>query len=76
MERSFPLASGEFIIGREDAADLHIPDEFVLLRHCIVSVAPERYVIKDGGSLMGTRLNGEHIIGIRELHHYCQVLKA
>ena len=28
----FPLALGEFVIDHDDAADLHIPDDFVSLR--------------------------------------------
>jgi hypothetical protein len=70
----FPLASGEFVIGRDNAADLHIPDEFVSLRHCMVPVAPGRYVIRDCGSRNGTRLNGERISGSRKLDHGCQIV--
>jgi len=69
-----PLAPGDFVIGRDDAADLQIPDEFLSLRHCIVSVGPDRYEIKDCGSLNGTRLNGERIVGSHALHHGCQIV--
>jgi hypothetical protein len=61
--KALTLAPGNFVIGRDDAADLQIADEFVSLRHCIVSVGPDRYEIKDCGSLNGTRLNGERIVG-------------
>jgi transcriptional regulator with GAF, ATPase, and Fis domain/pSer/pThr/pTyr-binding forkhead associated (FHA) protein len=69
----FSLAPGDFIIGRDEAADLHLPDEYVSLRHCIVSVGPDRYFIHDCGSLNGTRLNGKRITGSHELHHGCQI---
>jgi hypothetical protein len=72
--KALALAPGDFVIGRDDAADLQIPDEFVSLRHCIVSVGPDRYEIKDCGSLNGTRLNGERIVGSQTLHHGCQIL--
>jgi transcriptional regulator with GAF, ATPase, and Fis domain len=70
----FPLAPGEFVIGRDEAAHLHLPDEYVALRHCIVTVGPDRCFIQDCGSLNGTRVNGKRITGSHELHHGCQIL--
>jgi transcriptional regulator with GAF, ATPase, and Fis domain len=69
-----PLTPGDFIIGRDEAADLHIPDDYVSLRHCIVSVGPDRCTIQDCGSLNGTRVNGKRITGSHELHHGCQIV--
>jgi Nif-specific regulatory protein len=69
----FSLAQGDFVIGRDEAADLQIADEFVSLRHCIVSVSPGRYAIQDCGSLNGTRLNGERITGRQLLQHGYQI---
>ena len=69
----FPLAKGDFVIGRGEDADVRLTDEFVSLRHCIVSVAPDRYLIQDCGSLNGTRLNGERITGRHQLHHGSQI---
>jgi two-component system response regulator HydG len=69
----FSLAPGDSVIGRDEAADLRIADEFVSLRHCIVSVGPDRYAIRDCGSLNGTRINDERITGSHPLHHGCKI---
>ena len=69
----FSLTPGDFVIGRDEAADLHLADEYVSLRHCIVSVGPERYAIRDCGSLNGTRINDERITGSHPLHHGCKI---
>jgi Nif-specific regulatory protein len=65
----FPLSPGDFLIGRDSAANLHLADEFVSLRHCIVTVNEDRYFIHDCGSLNGTTLNGERITGRQPLLH-------
>jgi hypothetical protein len=43
-----------------------------LVSHCIVPVGPDRYAIRDCGSLNSTRINDERITGI----HLYQVLTA
>jgi hypothetical protein len=47
VQLQIAVAPGDFDIGRDNAADLHIPNEFVALRHCFASVGPDRYEIKE-----------------------------
>jgi Nif-specific regulatory protein len=66
---AFPLSSGEFIIGRDAASDLPIPDETVAVRHCVVKVSADRCTIQDCGSLNGTTVNGARVTGQPTLRH-------
>jgi diguanylate cyclase (GGDEF)-like protein len=55
------------VIGREDDVDLSLGDPAVSRRHATLVDDDGRWSIEDLGSKNGTRVNGEHIRGRREL---------
>src|SRR4026209_2713440 len=65
----FSLSEGEFVIGRDEAADLRIPDGSIAKRHCVVVVEKDRWHIEDCGSATGTTHNGQRVSGKQPLHH-------
>jgi transcriptional regulator with PAS, ATPase and Fis domain len=65
----YSLAEGEFVIGRDDGADLPIADTSISKRHCVVIVQKDKFHIEDCGTSAGTRLNGERITSRQALRH-------
>src|SRR5687767_2763807 len=65
----FPLSRGEFVIGRDEAADLSIADQSLSRRHCVVSLEDGEYYVQDSRSVNGTTVNGEAVKSRRALHH-------
>ena len=59
---SFPLKDEHYTVGRNDSADLCIPEPTISGHHCSLTLVGEGvYSIKDEGSTNGTRLNGEKL---------------
>jgi len=56
---------GEFVIGRDEKADLSLPDPLVSRRHCVI----HHLQVHECGSLNGTRLNGKPVTGGEPLRH-------
>lgn len=67
--RTLAFGPGEYLVGR--GAECHIrPDsEWVSRQHCILSVAAETIHLRDLGSTNGTLVNGQRLIGERDLVH-------
>ncbi len=57
-----------FVIGREEGADLVLPDDEVSREHAFIKMLPDgRAEIRDMGSRNGTYVNGERISGAKVL---------
>ncbi len=54
-------AEGEYVVGREAACDLPIPDATVSRRHATLIVREGALLIRDDGSTNGTYLNGARL---------------
>jgi pSer/pThr/pTyr-binding forkhead associated (FHA) protein len=59
---SFPLKEELYTIGRNDSADICIPEPTISGHHCTLTLLENgTYSIKDEGSTNGTRLNNERL---------------
>src|SRR5436853_6190791 len=67
--RTLKFANGEFLFGR--GAECHVrPDsEWVSRQHCMLRIDDDRVRMKDLGSTNGTLVNGQRLVGERELVH-------
>lgn len=57
----FPLHDGNFVVGRDPKADIHIDDDSASRRHLIIRVEGMAATIEDLGSTNGTFVDGEHL---------------
>ena len=55
---AFPIDGPEWVVGRDPANRLSIPDRLISRRHCAVTLADGRYHLRDLGSSNGTFVNG------------------
>jgi len=60
-QRELPLSLMEFSIGRRPGKDLEIPDPRISRDHAEVVCEHGAYYVVDGGSKLGTYVNGERI---------------
>lgn len=60
----FDLATnGELVVGRSQAADVHIDSRSVSREHAVVTIAASGITVRDLGSTNGTFLNGNRLEG-------------
>ena len=59
---------GEYIIGRDEEVDIHIPDPSVSARHARLVVDRESVCIQDLDSGNGTFIEGEPVVGLTSLY--------
>jgi len=55
------------VIGRDAGSGIHLDDEYASARHARVDPRPDGVWIEDLGSTNGTYVNGERVIGAREV---------
>lgn len=60
-QRRVPLATGENIVGRDEAASVRLDDPMVSRRHARILVGPSGVLIEDLGSKNGTFINGQPV---------------
>jgi DNA-binding winged helix-turn-helix (wHTH) protein len=60
-QRRLPLASGENIVGRDEAASVRLDDPMVSRRHARILVSASGALIEDLGSKNGTFIEGESV---------------
>jgi hypothetical protein len=68
-ESDFTLGDERFVVGRAEACGLSIDDPLASRTHAAFFVDGARVLVEDLGSRNGVRVNGEKIIGTRELVH-------
>jgi pSer/pThr/pTyr-binding forkhead associated (FHA) protein len=66
--RIIPIASSPFMIGRHPTCTLRPSSRMVSNRHCSIWQRDGTATIQDFKSTNGTVVNGERVIGKRELH--------
>lgn len=65
--RTVPVVGSKFFIGRAEDCQLRPGSDLVSRHHCVVLVEENYVAARDLGSRNGTFVNGERIIGEREL---------
>jgi phosphoserine phosphatase RsbU/P len=58
----FPLAGDRVVLGRAHECDLILPDVLLSRRHAEIVRGPKGWILRDLGSLNGTRLNGARVL--------------
>jgi len=61
--QTFPLETGDTIIGRDAAATFVVNDPEVSRRHARISMQGANYIIEDLGSTNGTMVSGQRLAG-------------
>lgn len=56
-----PLAAGQFVIGRDPKAPLHLPSNHISRRHAQLIVQKNRVMVVDAGSRNGVRIGGQPV---------------
>jgi adenylate cyclase len=56
-------------LGRHPSNTIQLLDKIVSKEHCIIEKRGELYVLRDLGSLNGTYINGERVIGEQQMKH-------
>src|ERR1051325_6519905 len=56
-------------LGRHPTNSIQLLDKIVSKEHCIIERRGNQFVLRDLGSLNGTYVNGERVIGERPLRH-------
>ena len=56
-------------LGRHPSNSIQVLDKIVSKEHCVVEQRGEHFVLRDLGSLNGTYVNGERVMGERGLRH-------
>lgn len=64
---SVDVPDGKFVIGRDNRADIIVPNRTVSSRHAEIVVKGHHCMIRDLGSSNGTTVNGAPLIGPREI---------
>ncbi len=64
----FALRAGRVVLGRSHDCDLILPDVLLSRRHAEIERTDRGWVLRDLGSLNGTRLNGVRVAGDQALH--------
>lgn len=67
--KTFPLAAGATILGRDKEANIQLSDSLVSRRHAQIFAAAGEYLIEDLASAHGLFVNGERLSGRRSLQH-------
>jgi len=61
------LRDGVYVVGRDDRADIVIPDHTVSSRHAEVHIQGDRAIVHDLNSSNGTFINGNRMTGSRDV---------
>jgi adenylate cyclase len=56
-------------LGRHPSNSIQLLDKIVSKEHCTIEKRGETFVLRDLGSLNGTYVNGERVVGERKLNH-------
>ena len=68
-QRDYPLDQEEFLIGRSMSCQLPLDDPLVSRNHAALRVVSGAVSIEDLGSRNGVKVNGDRIVGKRDLSH-------
>jgi DNA-binding winged helix-turn-helix (wHTH) protein len=67
--KTFQLAEGQNLVGRDTSAQVRIDRAGVSRRHAVITIGSDRATIEDRASKNGTFVNGERIERCSALHH-------
>ncbi len=65
--KTIPITSPQFLIGRDPECNLRPASPAISKQHCGIFVREGRVFVKDYGSTNGTIVNGEPVVGEREV---------
>ena len=68
-QRDYPLDQDEFLIGRSMSCQLPLDDPLVSRNHAAVRIDSGAVFIEDLGSRNGVKVNGDRIVGRKDLSH-------
>ena len=68
VERVYELSDEQVIVGRRDDCAVCLSGNTISRRHARIRRAENQYLISDLGSMNGTLLNGEALVGEEQLH--------
>ena len=52
---------GPYVIGRDPAVEIHVPDPMASRRHCLIELKDGAFLLRDLGSSNGTLVNGQKL---------------
>jgi pSer/pThr/pTyr-binding forkhead associated (FHA) protein len=61
--------NGEFMFGRGPECDVRPNSDLVSRQHCLLQITEESALVRDLGSRNGTLVNGQLVLGERQLSH-------
>jgi pSer/pThr/pTyr-binding forkhead associated (FHA) protein len=67
--RTLSFGPGEYLFGRGTECHVRPDSEWVSRQHCLLSVTSSAIHLKDLGSTNGTLVNGQRLVGERDLAH-------
>jgi len=62
-----PIGTARFLIGRDEQCNLRPASPAISKMHCGIHISGDKVVVKDYGSTNGTFVNGEQVVGEREV---------
>src|SRR4051812_14896377 len=67
--RTLSFGPGDYLFGRGTECHVRPESEWVSRQHCLLSVTSDAIQLKDLGSTNGTLVNGQRLVGERDLAH-------
>jgi len=68
------MPEGDFVVGRSSTCHLALDDALVSRRHAVFHVTPDGVGVEDLGSRNGVQVNGESIVGTKQLGHLDRIV--
>ncbi|MEN6557203.1 MAG: FHA domain-containing protein, partial [Thermoguttaceae bacterium] len=68
-EMVIPLLASRFLIGRSNRCHIRPQGDLIGDLHCAISTNDDSATLEDGGTPVGTLVNGERVVGQRPLHN-------
>src|ERR1700690_3341983 len=65
--RELPVAGPKFLVGRAEDCQLRPRSDLISRHHCALLIEENFVAVRDFGSKNGTHVNGERVLGEREL---------
>lgn len=67
--QTLKFGAGDYLFGRGPECHVRPDSEWVSRQHCLLSIGESSLFLKDLGSMNGTLVGGQRLVGERELMH-------